>query len=132
MNLYHFTCRDGRKAIGKDGTLKPKANPLLGAALIWLTEEPRPSVDSVGLTRNFITCDRTEFRYVAVDPRHAVRWDIWKERLKGARIVEILESYAGDGPRKWWVSERPLRARLAPCGGRPPAATSSLSIHGNG
>src|SRR5947209_2997091 len=111
MILYHFTCAHGAKAIGKRGHLRPNPNAFFGVpAVVWLTDQAQPQRDAVGLTSVTLPCDRLAYRY-RTENGPAVRWDDWKRTHVPTRTIEVLESYAEDGPRHWWVSERPLVAR---------------------
>lgn len=113
MRLWHFTCEHGYRQIGTHGTLKPNRHVLLGDAppVVWLTDLQSPERDAVGLTSRFITCDRMAYRYM-VNEGTVERWaDFADEHDVPLWVRADLESY-GD-PEHWFVSTRPLRARLA-------------------
>lgn len=112
MILYHFTCSHGAAAIGKHGTLRPNANSLFGVPkIVWLTDQAQPKRDEVGLTSTILKCDRMEVRYRVVDNDRGVRWDDWKLKNVRRDTIQTLESFAGDGPRHWWVTERPIKVK---------------------
>ena len=101
--LYHFTCDHGRKGIGRRGLIRP----LTKWKLVWLTSDPNPARDDVGLTSEtgLITCDRMSYRYI-VDSHSAMPWSVFREGLirdpAWAQIVEDMEYYGK--PATWWVS----------------------------
>lgn len=104
--LYHFTCSHGFEAIGASGILRPNVHPLMAhlGPLLWLTDLAEPSRDSVGLTSDYLTCDRMAYRY-SVHTRAALGWADLRERVSPA-VVKIMESYSD--PAHWWVVRRPL------------------------
>ena len=109
VTLYHFTCAHGFAGISETGILRPNVHPLMRhlGPLLWLTDLPTPSADSVGLTsERLLTCDRLAYRYI-IHTRAAVRWVDIRERVSPA-LVTVLESYGE--PDHWWVVRRPLLA----------------------
>ena len=106
--LYHFTCEHGFAGISETGLLRPNVHPFMRhlGPLLWLTDLPAPSADSVGLTSERLACDRLAYRYI-VHTRAAIRWSDLRDRAPRA-LVEVLESYSA--PSHWWVVRRPLLA----------------------
>lgn len=107
MTLYHFCCDHSVEGVRADGEVKPMStHPYLGVALAWFTDLDFPDRDGLGLTSDFIGCDRTEWR-VTVEG-NAETWTSWARRHQVRREVrDILEEFAR--PAHWWVSESPLR-----------------------
>ena len=111
MNLWHFTCEHGYAGIGQRGELRPNAHPwmpVLGP-VIWLTSNPAPARDDVGLTRGtVIRCDRMAYRYKVIES-DAVPWATARLLIEPSLRAD-LESFAD--PSTWWVAMR-ATARLA-------------------
>jgi hypothetical protein len=106
--LFHYTCAHCRPKIMEDGgVIRPGVD-----GLVWLTDMPIPNRDALGLTRNFITCDRTEFRF-AVLAVEGVRW--WPEFRRGhpepqwLTWAEWLENAPDVRPAHWYVSALPVK-----------------------
>jgi hypothetical protein len=106
--LYHYTCAHGFAGISETGILLPGVHPLMRhlGPLLWLTDLPAPSEESVGLTSERLTCDRMTYRYI-VHTHAAVRWYDLNWRVSRA-LVDVLEAYGE--PAHWWVVRRPLLA----------------------
>ncbi|MBB5154994.1 hypothetical protein [Saccharopolyspora phatthalungensis] len=105
--LYHFTCRHGARAIQRSKQLRPNHHPLLGTALVWLTDLPDPDRWGLGLTSNWITCDRTAMRVCVPVTAGIVRWRAWALWHQVPRV--LAEALEDDGrPDHWWVAEVPL------------------------
>src|SRR5260370_1237253 len=104
--LYHFTCRDGHKMIGRYNCV------LLPASLwrvVWLTTEALPDFEATGLGRVTLKCDRTEHRYMITDLENCRPWPGSAERKALAPgHLRVLEQF-GD-PEHWWISAKPVRA----------------------
>jgi hypothetical protein len=109
--LWHFTCDHAHAAIGNRGLLRPNAHPLIPelGPVIWLTSDPSPTRDAVGLSSTYITCDRMAYRYRAVDPE-VVPWADARRNVD-PRVVTVLESH-GD-PGTWWLASASVKAVLA-------------------
>jgi hypothetical protein len=111
QRLYHFTCVDGHALISQSGVLLPHEHLLMRhlGPLLWLTDLPHPTPESVGLTHDWVACDRLAYRYT-VSPAVAHAATPWAELRKRVprAVVATLESY-GD-PAHWWVIQRSLRA----------------------
>ena len=108
--LYHYTCRDGAKAIAADGwTLRPNRVPF---GLLWLTDLATPDRLALGLTSHALTCDRTAVQ-LRVAPGVPVRWVDWCRSVRLPRVVrDELELAPGAQPLRWWVSTVPLACQL--------------------
>lgn len=115
--LWHFTCDHGYRGIGKRGMLRPNPHVLMPKVppMVWLTDDPMPSRDAVGLTSQHISCDRMAFRYrvsylpgmvgTLVVPWSEVRPNVAPD------VIETLESFADSGT--WWLAFSPVGAVLA-------------------
>lgn len=105
---YHFTCEHAVHGIHQSGELRPRRHPLLGANLVWLTDLAEPDRWGLGLTSNWLTCDRTLIR-VSVQPTvgivHWPSWALWHKVPRA--LIAILAENAR--PEHWWVTETPLR-----------------------
>lgn len=109
--LYHYTCSHMAPLIGARGLLVPRRQPLLGGwSLVWLTDLDVADRAALGLTSNWIDCDRTEVRYRVVTPDDCVPWADWARRghVERSRISALT---FGCQPAHWWVSEQPVKVR---------------------
>ena len=108
--LYHFTCRDGYKRIGRYNCVLIPQRGLW--PFIWLTSEAEPDFQASGLHpygRSTLKCDRTEYRYIITDTSMCRPWLGSADRLAvDPEFVTVLESY-GD-PEHWWIASEPVRA----------------------
>lgn len=112
MRLWHFTCGDhGHARIGARGVLRPNLHPLIRALgpIVWLTDDPDPTRDAVGLTSSMISCDRLQYRYRALGASVCTPWRAFRHRVSPAVLTD-LESFGE--PDSWWVCFRPLRVVL--------------------
>lgn len=111
MIVYHFTCADhGVPGITRTRRLLPYRHPLLGVALVWLTDLPVPDRWGLGLTSSWISCDRTDAR---VDVEWSPEIEQWGRWAHEHRTPSVLRDVLEDGalPAHWWVSEQPLPVR---------------------
>jgi hypothetical protein len=105
--LFHYTCAHCRPKIVEDGVIRPGVD-----GLVWLTDLPIANRDALGLTRNYITCDRTEFRF-DVDATDGIRW--WPDFRRGhaerqwREWARWLESAPDVRPAHWYVSPLPVK-----------------------
>jgi hypothetical protein len=109
--LYHYTCKNhGEPGITTSGKLLPFPQPILGTSLVWLTNMETPDAWALGLTNNFLCCNRTEVR-VTVHPLKTANacgvrpWWLYARTVHRA-LREALE-YTGL-PMHWWVTDRPV------------------------
>jgi hypothetical protein len=109
--LWHFTCEHGFAGLRQLGVLRPNRHPLAPGLepLIWLTDDPDPERDAVGLTSSHLTCDRLTYRYRALSASRCVPWSAVRHRVDKAVLAD-LESFGQ--PETWWISSEPLRAIL--------------------
>lgn len=111
MRLWHFTCMHGFAGLGAHGTLQPSPHcfiPALGP-IVWLTEDPDPDRDAVGLTSTILDCDRLQFRYRVLSASRAIPWAAVRH-LVPLDVLRDLESFGK--PETWWISRAPIRAVL--------------------
>jgi hypothetical protein len=105
--LYHFTCADAHKRIGRYNCVLTPQRGLW--PYIWLTTEAEPDFEATGLGSITLTCDRTEYRYIVTDIAACKPWSGSPERAAvHPDFLETLESF-GD-PAHWWISAGPVRA----------------------
>jgi hypothetical protein len=120
VSLYHYTCDHGRDALGDEGWLRtghalnPKTSHLWQAGYIWLTDLSVPIKDALGLTSNFIHCDRTEHRYL-IDPafEYVTPYMSIRKHLSFAKRMQLEES-PGARPMHWYVTRVPVLATYSP------------------
>ena len=104
--LYHFTCRDGHRMIGRYNCL---LMPQIAWPVIWMTELALPDFEATGLGSITLQCDRTEYRYVVTDLTDCRPWLGSPERGdQDEGFLDLLERF-GD-PEHWWISARPTPA----------------------
>lgn len=105
--LYHFTCIDGHRRIGRYNCVLMPQRSLW--PYVWLTTEALPDFEATGLGSVTLKCDRTQFRYVVTDLADCRPWLGSPEReAVDPEFVRILEEF-GDTAH-WWISSRPVRA----------------------
>lgn len=112
--LYHFTCPDhGEPGIEAEGLIRPRAHPMMRhlGPLVWLTDLPMPvSPEVVGLTSNYLTCDRMAVRYdVFAEDVPGLQW--WPMVRQGCdpAVVAGLERYGW--PTRWWIGRGDIPIR---------------------
>lgn len=137
--LWHYACHHSWLAIGDAGALLPPrwllaqhripmpttvSRPRYGRAvmerwerplldLIWATDLDTPDPVALGLTRDWIRCDRTAYRYRVTDLRFMEPWT----QVTGIpkRLREELEAHPlGVQPAHWWVASVPVAVILDP------------------
>lgn len=110
--LWHYTCEHRHAEIQRGGSeLHP--NPTTG--IIWLTDLGEPDANALGLTHEWIDCDRTTHRY-AVAPQsipRCVPYGRYRSRLN-EQFRDDIELLPGAQPRHWFVSEWSLFAVYDP------------------
>lgn len=113
MTLWHFTCDHGYAGLGERGLLRPNPHPLapeLGR-IVWLTSDPEPERDDVGLTSEMVlSCDRMAYRYRVTHVSAAcVPWTTARGFVN-AEFVKVAESFGR--PETWWISPLPVSVAL--------------------
>lgn len=110
--LWHFTCDHGHDAIGTRGLLQPNQHPMMPdlRPVVWLTSDPSPDREAVGLSSSFISCDRMAYRYRVVPPYDAHAWED-VSMLAPDAVRRDLERF-GD-PGSWWLCAYPVQAVLS-------------------
>lgn len=108
MTLFHYTCRDhGLPGIREAGELRP--NEGAPFALVWLTDMAVPDRDALGLTSNWLHCDRMDVRITVPDHPAITPW--WRWRRANPDLwpwTAALEAAFGARPAHWFVSETAL------------------------
>lgn len=119
--LYHYTCDHGRRDIGsRECLLIPHVHLFLGCKLLWLTDLPDPSRESVGLTQDRIACDRLRFRYVIDTPLDLAFCRAWLTSAERASLesnpeyLGALEDPHFAQPQHWWIVSRAVSASFDP------------------
>ncbi|MFC9432776.1 hypothetical protein [Nocardia sp. NPDC057030] len=125
IGLYHYTCQHGHDAIGEAGTLLAPEQVQPGHAtrlpphmrelswFIWLTDLDVAHPHALGLTRRYLSCDRTRHRYRVADTCDARRWIDLRASCHPEMVAE-LESAPGAMPVHWWAATHPVRVHYAP------------------
>jgi hypothetical protein len=110
--LFHYTCRDRLDGITADRRLIPNPHPLLGEALVWLTDLDVPDRQALGLTSaHLLTCDRTAVRVIVQTDPSTLRWSMWARRARVPSLARALLEGGGALPKHWWVSAVPMPVR---------------------
>lgn len=102
--LYHYTCNHRLNGILADRTLQTNPHPLLGYALVWLTDLDVPDRAGLGLTSQYISCDRTENRVEVAYTPEIRPWVEWARLAKIPWLARETIEGGGALPRHWWVS----------------------------
>ena len=112
MDLWHFTCDHGYAGIGRRGLLMPHAHPLMPelGPVVWLTTDPAPARDDIGLTSTMLGCDRMGYRYRAHPDVNAAPWTSLRHLVDPSLIVD-LELYGK--PDTWHLATDPVPVRLS-------------------
>ena len=110
--LWHFTCDHGNRGLGLSGRLRPLKHPMMPElpAAVWLTDDPSPSREDVGLSSKFLSCDRILFRYKVIRARRVMPWSEVRGRVS-VDVVTDLESFSR--PASWWLSFGPVKVKLS-------------------
>lgn len=97
--LWHYTCAHRAPMIRRDGLIRPTPD-----GFAWFTDLDNPGREIIGLTMNYIKCDRLEFRFpVENDPAVIAPWMSIRRELP-RNYVYALEEAPGVMPRHWFVS----------------------------
>jgi len=110
--LWHYTCDHHVVQIAALGALIPHAHPFLPGLrpIVWLTTMERPDAVALGLTSEFVTCDRTRHRFEVTNTTSCVSWrsvtEVAPARALPPEIVAMLESHGR--PDTWWISPLPV------------------------
>lgn len=119
MTFYHFTCAHVAHKLGRHAILRPPTgqHPIHPTfpRVLWLTDMARVTTqedkDSLGLTSEIITCDRTKYRY-AVSGKEADKIIPWLGSDARARLspdlLKDLEYYGN--PTHWFITFESVRA----------------------
>jgi hypothetical protein len=133
MRLWHYTCADAAPLIRDAGVLVPNAaQTWLPEPVVWATDllpGDVPDLDlALGLRGQWVTCDRTEFRFEVIEVAAFEPWTVYARRQVRAGALDrdaraLLDSTPGGWPRHWWVS--PLTVRILPVDIRCRRSTAS-------
>lgn len=116
-DLFHYTCEHSQPGIIATGTLTPHPSPFGGPPLVWLTDLKTPNRDALGLTSEWITCDRTRHTFLAHPSPHIQPWMDYRKTLTQATWwIDALESLH-TRPRHWFISLQPVPVAYLPSGG---------------
>lgn len=113
MKLYHHTCRDhGAPGIEARGLIIPQPGNFFPFPVTWVTDLEIPDARALGLTKNFIGCDRTavtfEVEPPASDDVEIVRYVDIRRKID-PYWVALLEQAEGAMPMHWYLTNSPLR-----------------------
>ena len=107
--LYHYTCDHGFVGISKTGTVN-----LGDDGLVWFTDLSQPHSKVLGLDSGLdFLCSRTAYRFRADDHSTIVSWLEYQKRLP-EELVWGYEMRDKAQPERWYVSDVPVKAVLAP------------------
>lgn len=106
--LYHFTCRDGHRMIGRWNCVLRGQTEMW--PFTWLTTEAVPDFEATGLSSVTLGCDRTEVRYIVTEDIGLCRPWLGSPERRGLarRARRDLERW--HDPEHWWVAPVPVRA----------------------
>jgi hypothetical protein len=109
--LWHFTCEHGFAGLGERGKLGLNPHPLLPklGQVAWLTSDPTPERDAVGLTSSLLMCDRMAYRYRVESPSRCIPWTAVRH-LAAPEVLHDLESFGA--PETWWIAREPVWVTL--------------------
>jgi hypothetical protein len=109
--LFHYTCREhGEPGITRDQKLLPNRQPLLDRNLVWLTDMDTPHAWALGLTNNYLCCDRTQVRVTVHPLSHNEKCGVhpwWHYRRTVHPVLREAVEQTGM-PMHWWVTELPI------------------------
>jgi len=119
--LYHFTCDHHVAGIVAVGAIVPnyhEAMPRL-PPMVWLTSDPHPTREDVGLTSMTLNCDRMAHRFMVIEPIGVVPWDRLYKAIRASDIARQLgyhdvaaQLQFGRDAATWWVSTFAIPAVL--------------------
>lgn len=124
---FHYTCDHAAPLIRDDGLVIPGhkiqrdgaypvggVNTIPWAAYAWFTDLAVPIRDALGLTQELIRCDRTEYRFRAIEGARLIRWVDIRRNYPWS---QFLEAAPGARPMHWFVSVDPVPVIEAPRNG---------------
>jgi hypothetical protein len=113
VGLWHFTCEHGAEGLRESRVLLPWSQltkhrpPVPIPPVAWMTSLDTPQ--GAALSREYITCDRTRYRFWVLDATHVQPWWRWRRaHPEFASWARDLEQAPGALPAHWFVSERPV------------------------
>lgn len=122
LPLYHYSCVHGADGIMRDGGfIKPHPQPFLnGAKVAWFTTLADPDRVGLGLTSQYLKCDRSRYRFIVADhPTFVLRIRPFQEWIRTVDVDPVVMSaltFPGTRPATWYVATEPIKAMLAPWG----------------
>jgi hypothetical protein len=122
-SYFHYTCEHRAPGIRDDGLVYPGHKQTHGAnadilgipwaAYAWFTDLAVPAREPLGLTNEILVCDRTAFRFRAIDGARLVPWISIRRNHPWAGYLET----GGARPAHWYVSVDPVPVIEAPRNG---------------
>jgi hypothetical protein len=113
-DFFHLTCRHRAGKVTIEGQVVPQPQPVLGdMALAWFTNMPNARNVALGLTSHTLKCDRTERKFLVLEPEKLFRWNDIRAVLPREGVI-ALEAAHGTRPEWWLVSQEPVRVEPVP------------------
>ena len=107
--LYHYTCSHGAAGIKQLGAVYPNWHPWLDVPLAWFTNSPTPDPIALGLTSDTLDCDRTQYRFRALEVGSLVPW--LGSTVQAAAPLQVQVGLQSLGqPSLWWISRKLVKA----------------------
>jgi hypothetical protein len=113
--LFHYTCAHRAPGIRDDGLVIPgtkqqrdDGSPIGAipwATFAWFTDLDVPIRDALGLTMEILRCDRTEYRFRAIEGARLIAWTSVRRNYVWS---PFLEAAPGARPAHWYVSVDPV------------------------
>lgn len=115
--LYHYTCSHSIEGINEQRVLLPgdqlpmaQLNMPWTTQFVWLTDMAVPDRASLGLTSNFIRCDRLRYCYLVTETAEVHPWSVVARDFPELRGQ--IEQAQGARPAHWFVSRTPVPVHM--------------------
>jgi hypothetical protein len=102
----HWTCEHGAAGIRADGIVRPNPHPYLGVALSWWSDLSVGDRFGLGLTMNYMTCDRMQAVFEADPGQQIVPWVVWARGRVAPETRWEVQQFGW--PRHWFVAEQDI------------------------